>query len=93
MANLEGRTFPLMGQRKERPTAFGGVRRAIGWASSVAVPFNLRFAVGVPVSFVADVVTLPQVRNEQARWDAEQEADAKPIKAAGHDIDTASASN
>ena len=93
MANLDGRTFPLMGRREERPGAFGGVRRDIGWVSSLAVPFNLLFAVDVPVSFVADVVTLPQVRYEQVRWDAKQVADAKPVKVAGHDTDGASESN
>jgi hypothetical protein len=73
MANLDGRIFPLMGMREERPRAFGGVRRDVGWLSSVPVPVNLLFAVDLPVSLVADVVTLPQVKNEQVRWDAEQD--------------------
>jgi hypothetical protein len=74
LANLNGRTFPLMGQREERPSAFGGIRRDVGWLTSVSKPVNLLFAVDLPVSLVADAITLPAVKIEQVRWDAEHAA-------------------
>ncbi|MBS0266928.1 MAG: hypothetical protein JSS02_33685 [Planctomycetes bacterium] len=80
LANLEGRTFPLMGFHEECPKAFGGVRRDIGWLSSVSMPYNLFFVADMPVSFAADIVTIPAVKNKQARWDAEREAEAEAVK-------------
>jgi len=68
--NLDGRQYPVMSITGEvRPRAFGGVARDLEWTSSGYWPVKPFFVLDIPVSLVADVVTLPEIRGRQAEWD------------------------
>jgi hypothetical protein len=56
LANLNGQSYPLMGGT-EPTKPLGGVRRDIGWITSVTAPVNLLFVADLPVSLIGDVVT------------------------------------
>jgi len=58
LANLNAQKYPLMGGT-EPTRPFGGVRRDVGWVTSVTAPYNLLFAADLPVSLIGDVATLP----------------------------------
>lgn len=81
MANLEGRRLPLISMPgQERPKVFGGVQKDFDWATTVrdpitVMPLNLLFVADLPISLVADIVTMPEVRREQIKWDDTRSAD------------------
>jgi hypothetical protein len=61
MANLEGRPHPWPGQAgQDPPTAFGGVRKEVGWIKTTGFPGSLMFVADLPASLVGDLVTLPK---------------------------------
>jgi hypothetical protein len=61
MANLEGRPHPWPGQAgQDPPTAFGGVRKEVGWIKTTGFPGNMIFVADLPASLVGDLVTLPK---------------------------------
>lgn len=69
MANLDGRRYALMDLSDQvRPRIFGGVANDIRWAPTIILLPDL------PVSLVADVVTIPEVLKRQAEWDRKKDA-------------------
>lgn len=75
-ANLHGQRLAFLSTPDEyRPRIFGGVANDFGWTGSVAWWSKPIFVLDFPVSLVADIVTIPEVREKQAQWDKRHETE------------------
>lgn len=82
MANLDGRTTPMLDLPHQAPTtAFGGVTRDVRWVSEGKV----LYAADLPLSLVGDVVTFPRVMNatgvSKGEWNPAGTASHKAVAA------------
>jgi hypothetical protein len=80
IANFDGQDTPFMGTISDsEPTPFGGIKRDCDWLKSAIFPFNLLFALDMPFSLAADLLTLPAVRHDRRDSDNELKTELPAI--------------